>query len=97
MQYNNSNLPTSIKLEKPKPYNGNVEDASVLDAFLYACELYLNLLNITDPTLSTDGLVVAQAGCSYLVAKYKASTSVRSSHLGSVAWAPTIIISPSRC
>ena len=46
---NNSNLPTSIKLEKPKPYNRNIEDASVLEAFLYACELYFNLSNIMDP------------------------------------------------
>ena len=49
MQCNTSNLPTSIKLEKPKPYNGSVEDASILEAFLYACELYFNLSNIMDP------------------------------------------------
>ena len=49
MQHNTSNLPISIKLEKPKPYNGSVEDASILEAFLYACELYFNLSNTMDP------------------------------------------------
>ena len=49
MQRNTSNLPTSVKLEKPKPYNGSIEDASILEAFLYACKLYFNLSNITDP------------------------------------------------
>ena len=49
VQRNNSNLPTSFKLEKPKPYNENVEDASILEAFLYVCELYFNLSNIMDP------------------------------------------------
>ena len=49
VQCNNSNLPTSIILEKPQPYNGNIEDASVLEAFIYTYELYFNLSNITDP------------------------------------------------
>ena len=49
MQCNTSNLITSIKPEKPKSYNGSVEDASILEAFLYVCELYFDLLNITDP------------------------------------------------
>ena len=49
MQCNTSNLPTSVKLEKPKLYNRSVEDASILEAFLYAYELYFNLSNITDP------------------------------------------------
>ena len=98
MQCNTSNLPTSIKLEKPKPYNGSVEDASILEAFLYACELYFQLVKHNGPMLpSKDGLVVAQAGCSCLVVNHKALASVRSSHLGSVVRAPRATISPSRC
>ena len=49
VQCNSSNLPTSIRLEKPKPYNRNIEDALVLEAFLYACELYFSLSNKTEP------------------------------------------------
>ena len=33
-------LPAAVKLEKPKPYSGQMEDPAVLDAIIYACELY---------------------------------------------------------
>ena len=33
-------LPAAAKLEKPKPYSGQVKDPAVLDAFIYACKLY---------------------------------------------------------
>ena len=33
-------LPAAVKLEKPKPYSGQMEDPAVLDAFIYAFELY---------------------------------------------------------
>ena len=32
-------LPAAVKLEKPKPYSGQMEDPAVLDAFIYACKL----------------------------------------------------------
>ena len=40
-------LPAAVKLEKPKPYSGQMEDPVVLDAFLYACELYFQLTHVT--------------------------------------------------
>ena len=50
---------------------------------------FFQLVKYNGPMLlSKDGLVVARAGCSYLVVNHQALASVRSSHLGSVAWAP---------
>ena len=43
-----SALPSRVKIEKPKAYNGNVEDASVLDSFIWGCELYFQLTGATD-------------------------------------------------
>ena len=42
-------LPRSVRLEKPKPFNGNTEDPAVLDSFLYACELYFELTRVIRP------------------------------------------------
>ena len=40
-------LPATVKLEKPKPYSGQIEDPAVLDAFAYACELYFQRTQVT--------------------------------------------------
>ena len=40
-------LPRSVRLEKPKPFDGNTSDPAVLDSFLYACELYFELTRVT--------------------------------------------------
>ena len=40
-------LPAAVKLEKPKPYSRQMEDSAVLDAFIYACELYFQLTHVT--------------------------------------------------
>ena len=40
-------LPAAVKLEKPKPYSRQMEDPAVLDAFIYACELYFQLGHVT--------------------------------------------------
>ena len=40
-------LLAAIKLEKPKPYSGQMEDPAVLDALIYACELYFQLKRVT--------------------------------------------------
>ena len=40
-------LPAAIKLGKPKPYSGQMEDPAVLDAFIYACKLYFQLAHVT--------------------------------------------------
>ena len=40
-------LPAAVKLEKPKPYSGQMEDPAVLDAFIYACKLYFQLAYMT--------------------------------------------------
>ena len=40
-------LPAAVKLEKPKPYSGQMADPAVLDAFIYACELYFQLGHVT--------------------------------------------------
>ena len=40
-------LPAAMKLEKPKPQSGQMEDPAVLDAFIYACELYFQLAHVT--------------------------------------------------
>ena len=42
-------LPAAVKLEKPKPYSGNTDDPAVLNAFLYACELYFELTRVISP------------------------------------------------
>ena len=39
-------LPAAVKLEKPKPYKGQMEDPAVLDAFIYACKLYFQLAHM---------------------------------------------------
>ena len=39
-------LPAAVKLEKPKPYSGQMEDPVVLDAFVYVCELYFQLAHV---------------------------------------------------
>ena len=39
-------LPAAVKLEKPKPYSGQMEDPAVLDAFVYVCELYFQLAHV---------------------------------------------------
>ena len=44
-----SALLNRVKIKKPKVYNGNVEDASVLDSFVWGCELYFQLMGITEP------------------------------------------------
>ena len=44
-----SALLNRVKIEKPKACNSNVEDASVLDSFIWGCELYFQLTGITDP------------------------------------------------
>ena len=36
-----------VKLEKPKPYSGQIEDPAVLDAFVYMHELYFQLEHVT--------------------------------------------------
>ena len=41
---------TALKLEKPKPYSGQMEDLAVLDAFIYACNLYFQLTHVTIDT-----------------------------------------------
>ena len=40
-------LPAAVKLEKPKPHSGQMEDPAVLYAFIYACELYFQLAHVT--------------------------------------------------
>ena len=40
-------LLTAVKLEKPKPYRGQMEDPTVLDAFIYVCKLYFQLTHVT--------------------------------------------------
>ena len=40
-------LPAALKLEKPKPYSGQMKDPAVLDAFIYACKLYFQLAHVT--------------------------------------------------
>ena len=40
-------LPAAVKLEKPKPYSGQMEDPAVLDSFIYACKLYFQLAHVT--------------------------------------------------
>ena len=40
-------LPAAVKLEKPKPYSGQMEHPAVLDVFIYACELYFQLAHVT--------------------------------------------------
>ena len=40
-------LPAAVKLEKPKPYSGQMEDPAVLDAFIYVCKLYFQFAYIT--------------------------------------------------
>ena len=40
-------LPAAMKLEKPKPYTGQMEDPAVLDAFIYVCKLYFQLAHVT--------------------------------------------------
>ena len=40
-------LPAAVKLEKPKLYSGQIEVPAVLDAFIYACELYFQLAHVT--------------------------------------------------
>ena len=50
-----SALPNGVKIEKPKACNGNVEDAYVLDSFIWGCELYFQLTGITDPCIRQNG------------------------------------------
>ena len=40
-------LPAAVKLEKPKPYSGQMEDPALLDAFIYVCELYFQFAHTT--------------------------------------------------
>ena len=40
-------LLAAVKLEKPKPYSGQMEDPAVLDAFICGCELYFQLTHVT--------------------------------------------------
>ena len=40
-------LPTAVKLEKPKPYSGQMEHPAVLDAFVYMHKLYFLLTHVT--------------------------------------------------
>ena len=40
-------LPTAVKLEKPKPYSGQMEHPAVLDAFFCAYHLCFQLAHIT--------------------------------------------------
>ena len=40
-------LPTVVKLEKHKPYSGQIEDPAVVDAIIYACKLYFQLTHVT--------------------------------------------------
>ena len=46
-------LLAAVKLEKPKPYSGQMEDPAVLDAFIYACKLYFQLADVTLDTYQT--------------------------------------------
>ena len=39
-------LPAAVKLEKPKPHSGQMEDPAVLDGFIYVYELYFQLAHI---------------------------------------------------
>ena len=43
-------MPTGIKIDKPKPFYGSPEDPSILDSFIYACELYFKLTNLNYPS-----------------------------------------------
>ena len=37
----------AVKLEKLKPYSGQMEDPAVLDACFYVCKLYFQLTHVT--------------------------------------------------
>lgn len=43
-----SALPRSVKVERPKAFRGDTDDASVLDTFLFAAELYFSLVGLVD-------------------------------------------------
>ena len=43
-------MPTGIKTDKLKLFNGSTKDPSVLKLFIYACELYIQLTNLTSPS-----------------------------------------------
>ena len=38
-----------IKINKLKPFNGSIKDPSVLDSFIYTCELYFKVTHLTSP------------------------------------------------
>ena len=98
MQRNTSNLPTNVKLEKAKPYNRSIEDASILEAFLCACKLYFNLSNITELCYQVKmALLWLKQDAAVWWQNHKALASVKSSHLGSVVWASQTTILPGRC
>ena len=40
-------LPATVKLKKPKPDSGQMEDPAVLDTFIYACKLYFQFAHVT--------------------------------------------------
>ena len=43
-------MATGIRIDKLKPFNGSTKDSSVLDLFIYACELYFKVTNLTSPS-----------------------------------------------
>ena len=43
-------MPTGIKIDKQKPFDGSTKDPSVLNSFIYACKLYFKLINLNYPS-----------------------------------------------